>query len=153
MKLYLVQHGEAKSEGEAPERTLTDRGRLDVASAGCFLGQTGLIVHEIWHSGKARARESAEIIAQALGTSRLSEKPGLAPLDPVEPLRAALMDREEDLMLVGHLPFLGRLTNFLLRFPVESQLISFSRGGVVCLERNQEGNWQVLFVIYPRLLE
>ena len=31
MKLYLVQHGEAKSKAEDPQRPLTERGREDVA--------------------------------------------------------------------------------------------------------------------------
>ena len=30
MRLYLVQHGEAKSEEEDPDRPLTDRGASDV---------------------------------------------------------------------------------------------------------------------------
>ena len=153
MKLYLVQHGAARSKEEDPERTLTGQGRLDAASTGRFLGQGGVIIHEIWHSGKSRARETAEIFAQALGTPRVAEKPGLAPLDPVEPLRAALMGREEDLMVVGHLPFLSNLANLLLRFPLESQLLSFRQGGVVCLERNGDGDWKLLFMVCPRLLK
>lgn len=153
MKLYLVQHGAAKSQEEDPERSLTKQGRLDAASTGRFLGEAGLIIHEIRQSGKARARETAEIIAQALGTTRVAEEPGLTPLDPVEPVRAALMGRQEDLMLVGHLPFLSRLANLLLRFPLESQLISFRQGGVVCLERNGAGDWKLLFMVHPRLLE
>lgn len=153
MRIYLVQHGEAESKEVDPERPLTEKGRLDVSEVAHFLGQSGLTVPEIWHGEKARARRTAEIIAQGLGITQLSQKPDLNPLDPVGPVREAILDREEDLMLVGHLPFLSHLANLLLACPTGSGLIGFRPGGVVCLERNQEGNWQVLFVINPALLE
>lgn len=153
MRLYLVQHGEAKSKEEDPKRRLTEQGRLDVASTGRFLEQAGLIIPEIWHSEKARARETAEIIGQALGTARLVQKAEMAPLDPVKPIRGAILNRKKDLMMVGHLPFLSHLANLLLGCPAESQVIGFRQGGIVCLERNKEGNWQVVFMVNPRLLE
>ncbi len=153
MKLYLVRHGEPQPKEKDPERRLTERGRLDVATIGRFLEQNGLFIPEIWHSEKARVRETAEIIAQAGGTSRLLEKSGLAPLDPVIPVRGDIIDRDEDLLLVGHLPFLSRLANLLLGCPDELQIFRFEPGEIVGLERNGEGCWQVLFSICPHLLE
>ncbi|MFH1037652.1 MAG: phosphohistidine phosphatase SixA [PVC group bacterium] len=153
MKLYLVRHGEPQAMKKDPEQRLTKRGRLDVAVIGRFLEQNGLSIPEIWHSEKARVRETAEIIAQAAGITRLLERPGLAPLDPVGPVRADIIDREEDLLLVGHLPFLSRLANLLLGCPEESQIFRFKPGEVVGLEQNGDGSWQVLFSICPRLLE
>jgi phosphohistidine phosphatase SixA len=38
--LYLVQHGDAKSEAEDPERPLTERGRSDVARLAALLART-----------------------------------------------------------------------------------------------------------------
>lgn len=153
MRLYLVRHGEPQPEAKDPERRLTERGRLDVATIGRFLRQSGLRVPEIWHSEKARVRETAEIIAQAVGSSRLLPKPGLAPLDPVERIRDDIIEREEDVMLVGHLPFLSRLANLLLGCPIENSIFRFKTGEIACLERNGAGHWQVLFTVYPHLLE
>ena len=153
MRLHLMRHGEPQAKKKDPERRLTRRGRLDVATIGRFLGQNGLTIPEIWHSEKARVRETAEIIAQAVGTARLLEKPGLAPNDPVGPIRGDINLRQEDVMLVGHLPFLSRLANQLLGGPIETQVFRFREGEIGCLERNGEGTWQVLFTIYPGLLE
>ena len=153
MRLYLLRHGEPQPKEKDPERRLTQRGRLDVATIGRFLGQNGLRVPEIWHSEKARVRETAEIIAQAVGSSRLLPKPGLAPLDPVDRIRDDIVEREEDVMLVGHLPFLSRLANLLLGCPIETTIFRFKAGEITCLERNGVGHWQVLFTVYPHLLE
>jgi phosphohistidine phosphatase len=152
VKLYLVRHGEPQPREKDPERRLTEQGRLDVAVIGRFLEQNGLVIPEIWHSEKARVRETAEIIAQAAGITRLLEKPGLAPLDPVAPVRGDILEREEDLLLVGHLPFLSRLANLLLDHPGAAPIFRFETGEIVGLERNGEDCWQVLFSISPGLL-
>ena len=54
MKLYLVQHGEAKSKAEDPQRPLTERGREDVARVATFATKAGSQVRQIRHSGKRR---------------------------------------------------------------------------------------------------
>ncbi len=153
MKLYLLRHGEPQPKEKDPDRRLTPRGQLDITSIGRFLEQNGLFIPEIWHSEKHRVRETAEIIAPAVGTERLLPRTGLAPLDPVEPIRAEMIGREEDLMLVGHLPFLGRLAGQLLGCSPENPIFRFETGEIICLERNDAGTWQLLFAICPRLLE
>ena len=64
MRLYLVQHGEAKSKTEDPQRPLTERGREDVARVAAFAASAGLQVGQIRHSGKRRAEETALYCAQ-----------------------------------------------------------------------------------------
>ena len=51
MKVYLVQHGEAKSEKEDPQRNLTDKGIDEVQKVANFLRPLKLTVNAIWHSG------------------------------------------------------------------------------------------------------
>jgi len=153
MKLYLLRHGEPQPKEKDPDRRLTPRGQLDIAVIGRFLEQNGLFVPEIWHSDKHRVRETAEIIGQAAGCSRLLKRADLAPNDPVGPVRAEIIGREEDLMLVGHLPFLPRLAGQLLGCPRENSIFRFETGEIVGLERNGEGLWQLLFAVSPRLLE
>jgi len=153
MKLYLIRHGQPLSREADPTQPLTDQGRLDIATTTRFLVQTGISVREIWHSEKVRSRETAWIVGQALTASRLVSKPGLAPLDPVDSIRAEIMDREDDLMIVGHLPFLSSLLNLLLGTPLGLELVYFQTGGLVALERNRDNIWRIEFVIYPQLLE
>ena len=153
MNLYLIRHGQSRPREEDPSQSLTSQGRLDVATTTRFLVQTGISVREIWHSEKARSRETAWIIGQALTAGRLVPKPGLSPLDPVDSIRAEIMDRGEDLMIVGHLPFLPRLINLLLGAPLGLKLVDFQTAALVGMERSTENVWKVKFAIYPRLLE
>jgi phosphohistidine phosphatase len=115
MKLYLVQHGEAVSKAKDPERPLTPQGRQDVARVAAFARRAGVEIHQVWHSGKRRAEETAGILAQQLEpVGGMVAREGLGPNDHVEPV-AELMKREtRSLMLVGHLPFMERLAGLLV---------------------------------------
>jgi len=153
MRLYLVQHGEARSGEADPERRLTDKGRQDVERMASFLEPRGLAVRAIWHSGKARAAETAEVLSRAVRSQEgVIQQPGLAPMDPVEPVEQALASAEGDLMIVGHLPFLARLASTLLVGDASGGVVAFQQGGVVCLERSGAGPWSVRWMIVPELL-
>lgn len=153
MQLYLVQHGAAKSEAEDPQRGLTDDGRRTVEHLADFLAPLGLPLDRIEHSDKLRARQTAEILAARLrpaeGTRQVA---GLAPNDDVEPVRARLETETKNIMLVGHLPFLGRLASRLLGLEAERTLVQFQMGGVVRLDRDPSGQWRLRWMLVPELL-
>src|ERR671919_59444 len=68
VRLYLVQHGEAKSEAEDPDRPLTDRGADQVRQVATLAGAAGLVmVERVVHSGKTRARQTAETWGGGVG--------------------------------------------------------------------------------------
>ena len=62
MHLYLVQHGRSKSGEVDTERRLTERGRADVEKVAALIKSFKLHIDSIWHSGKARAAETADIL-------------------------------------------------------------------------------------------
>jgi len=153
MRLYLVQHGEAKSEDIDPERGLTDKGRRDVERVGAFLKPLGLVVSAVRHSGKTRAAQTAEILAQSLTVAQgVIEQEGLAPLDPVEPIAHPLTGMSEDLMLVGHLPFMADLASYLVAGAESVDVVAFQQGGVVCLKSDEKSGWRVRWMVTPDLL-
>ncbi len=153
MSLYLVQHGTAKSEAEDPERRLSVAGRSAVERVAEFLAPLSLEVDRVEHSGKARARETAEILAARLRPPEgILAVAGLAPNDPVEPVRVRLESETKNLMLVGHLPHLARLASRLLGFPEDRAAIQFQMGGVVRLDRDDAGRWLVRWALIPELL-
>ena len=81
MKVYLVQHGESKSEMEDPERPLTKKGREAVGSVAGYLARLGTDIDQIIHSGRLRASQTAELFANRLSPSQgVCEKRGLVPL-------------------------------------------------------------------------
>ena len=85
MKLYLVQHGEALPKEVDSDRPLSDQGQQDVERLARFLANRGVRVSQVWHSGKTRARQTAELLAAALAPGVKAEaRAGLAPNDPTE---------------------------------------------------------------------
>lgn len=52
MKVYLVQHGEAKSEIEDPQRSLTEKGKHEVESVAGYVASLEVEVAQILHSGR-----------------------------------------------------------------------------------------------------
>ncbi len=152
MILYLVQHAEAKSEQEDPARPLSEKGWNDVARVGAFVRPLALQVEEILHSGKLRARQTAEALAESLGQTPVSETDGLSPLDDPHIWAGRLGDREGSLMLVGHLPHMARLASLLLIGSAERSAVSFRMGGILCLERDEARAWSVRWMVTPDIL-
>lgn len=153
MRLYLVQHGKAMSKHEDPERPLTEEGRREVRKITRFINPLGLAVGKIWHSGKARAAQTAGLYAEVV---RAAEGPiardGLAPNDNVSLLRDELAVATDDTMIVGHMPFVSKLATLLLTGYESPPAIMFINAGVVCLERTPDNRWQVDWVVTPDLL-
>ena len=66
-----MQHGESKSKDEDPARPLTDDGRKSVENVGAHLARLGITFDRVFHSGKLRAQQTAEILA---GSLKINEK-------------------------------------------------------------------------------
>ena len=153
MRLYLVQHGQAKPKDLDPQRPLTEQGVGDVGNLAEFLKPLGVSVAAVWHSGKTRALQTAEILAPALpGPPQVHQRDGLAPNDPIDPVRDELAGADRDLMIVGHLPFLGKLAAALVVGDEEADVVTFQQGGGVCLERDESATWAVRWMVIPDLL-
>ena len=153
MRLYLVQHGAAKTEAEDLQRGLTEEGRRTVERMADFLAPLQLALDRIEHSEKLRARQTAEILAARLRpVEETKQITGMAPNDDVEPMRARLAKESRNLMLVGHLPYLSRLVARLLGLPAGKQVVRFEMGGVVRLEWDQAEQWLVSWMLTPDLL-
>jgi phosphohistidine phosphatase len=153
MRIYLVQHGQAKSKDIDPDRHLTLQGQNDVRKVSAFLKQFALSVQTIWHSGKTRAAQTAEILASDIKVNKaVVQHKGLAPNDPIAPVKKELIKANEDLMIVGHLPFLGKLVSALVADSEFADVVTFQQGGVVCLERDENLKWKMRWMVIPELL-
>lgn len=153
MKLYLMQHAAALPAGTFPARDLTEEGLADAKKMAGVLAKLKLGIAEIRHSTKLRARKTAEITAEALGDpALLKQVDGLLPDDPVAPLEKELETIPHTLLVIGHMPFLGKLASRLLCGDEEHDPISFTNAGVVCLEKNVD-RWQAEWMLLPKLFE
>jgi len=153
MRLYLIQHGEATPEDVNPSRPLTPKGSQEVNKIASFLAQMDLGPISIRHSGKLRARQTAEIISASLGPGyQVQQSENLSPNDPVRNLIEEIKRMTADLMIVGHLPFLGKLVSTLLTGSESTSPVAFRQGGVVCLQRKEDQTWQVVWMVIPDIL-
>lgn len=146
MKLYLVQHARSKSEQEDPSRPLSEEGLNDANKMAVFL--SNIAVNKIYHSGKLRAQQTAEIIAKSLKTEIIKAN-NLEPLANPRIWEDSISKELDDIMIVGHLPHLGKLASLLLDNTSEN-LVAFQQGGVICLERND--SWMIRWFVTPDLL-
>lgn len=152
MFLYLIQHGEAKSEKEDPERGLTDKGRADVQKTALFAQNLKLSASTVFHSNKTRALETARIIADHLKPAKgVSGADNLAPLDSPGVWAERIAGMKEDIMLVGHLPHLAKLAGLLLSGDKEKMFVDFKMGGIVCLKRFDDGRWALEWMVVPEM--
>ena len=153
MILYLVQHAEAKGKEEDPARDLTEKGRQDMERMARYLKGLEVEVKQIFQSGKTRAHSTADILAaQVQPTAGVSEAQGLSPLDDPGIWAERLANLDEDIMLVGHLPHLGRLAALLLSGDQERSVVNFQMGGVVRLRRLEAGQWAVDWMVVPAMV-
>jgi phosphohistidine phosphatase len=152
MKLYLVQHGEALDKKRDPQRPLSVSGHEDVANIAAFL--TGRVeISRVVHSGKIRARETAEVLGKFLAQGvEINELAGLNPLDSVTAFAEQIIESKLDTLVVGHLPFMAELVSILISGSEEKDLVAFLPGTLVCLACDENGEWQIEWMIRPGLL-
>lgn len=153
MFLYLVQHGEAKKEEDDPKRGLTDKGYKDVARTAIYVQERGLRLSIIHHSGKTRALQTAQILADYLKPGKgPSPRDAIAPMDDPDVWAGRIAGMNEDLMLVGHLPYMAKLAGLLLCGDKEKTPVDFKTGGIVCLQRFDDGRWALEWMLVPDMV-
>jgi len=150
MLVYLLQHAEAKREEEDPSRPLSEKGLQDINRVGSYVSKLDIRPKVIFHSTKLRAKQTAAVLLEYLKPVRgTSEADGLSPLDNPDIWARRLKDMQEDIVVVGHLPHLGRLASLLLCGSPEKSAISFKMAGIVCLKREETGAWSLQWMLIP----
>lgn len=147
MPMYFVQHGKAVPKELDPDRPLSAEGRIEVEHVGACLRHMGLTLRGVCHSGKNRAQQTAEILATEVGLDYASEMEGMKPNDDVVDFSKGLQDQT---MYVGHLPHMGKLVSYLVAGNEDAGVVSFSNGGVVCVEEDDNG-YHIKWFLLPFL--
>ncbi len=146
-EIFLVQHGEAKSDTEDPERHLKDKGKEESKRVAEFLLRINLKPDIIIHSGKVRARETAEIFAKILNPPQgVIQGENLSPLDSPK-FWAEKLKEEEGIMLVGHLPHLSKLTSLLLVNDENEEIVKFRYSSCLVLLKERERFYIKAFIL------
>ncbi len=152
MALFLVQHGQSLPKDKDPNKGLSEAGIHETERIAQVAKGYGVHVSSIAHSGKTRARQTAEIFEAALKPSGgIHESSGLSPLDDVT-VFADTADSTKDVMLVGHLPFMERLTAYLITGSIEGPVFKFQNSGIVCLDKFPDTlSWVIKWALMPHI--
>jgi len=153
MRLYLVRHAGACDKAVDPERHLTEKGHADAKALATSIARLQLTVHAIWHSGLARALQTAEAMALAVESVQgLVEHCGLDSEDPVKPIAKEIEQINQDLMIVGHEPFLSKLASRLVTGKKKLDLVDLDKPSILCLDDHGARQWKIQWLLNPEAL-
>jgi len=155
MKLYFLRHGLAghgtRWKGDDRVRPLTPQGKKKMAREAATMAKLNLGINLVITSPLARARETAEIVAERLQIKQLQDErlsPGFNP----EQLAAILHDhpRAGALMLVGHEPDFSATIGHL----IGDARIVCKKGGLALVDvpNSKDLRGELLWLIPPKLL-
>ena len=146
MNLYLVHHGDAVGPEVDPRRPLSAVGRANSDRLAALAAQRGVHPLVVWHSGKLRAKQTAEAFWRACNAlAEFSATKDLQPDDPPQWMRDRLVGEARDILIAGHFPHLPRLLALLTG---KDQETDFPPHGIVALTSEDAGeHWQELWRI------
>ncbi len=151
MKVYLVRHAKPVDASVDPARPLSEEGMLEIEKVADHLARLGDVAPEvIVHSGRERARQTAEVLASRLDPpGGVREEKGLRPHDDIDGWNIYVAS-SPGAMLVGHMPFMGLLSCELTRGEVCGWNTEFRTAEVSCYEYQDGGDWKLLWHIAPQ---
>jgi phosphohistidine phosphatase len=134
--IYLVHHADAVGPEVDTQRPLSVDGRAHAERLATQAAARGVKPAAVWHSGKLRARQTAEPFWRLCNPlADFSAIRGLQPNDPAEWIRDLVTGEARDVMLVGHMPSLPAIHRLLLGSRA-ALAGSFPPHGLVALERD-----------------
>ena len=158
MAIYLMQHAQAVREEVDLQRPLSDEGRAAIGRVAARVARLGLPIEQVYHSGKLRARQTAEALAGALSRQpQVLARHDLNPKDSPAPLARWLRDEAQktgagELVVVGHLPVLDKLASLLVTGDENAGVIAFQYAGLVALSPKEGGKlFAVKWILTPEL--
>ncbi len=144
MELYLVRHGDVDPNvgdaGEGPP--LTEAGLAHVRRCANFAARLGVEIGEIRHSEALRSIQTAQEFEQTLRCPR-KQVTGIGPDDDINPLRREAAGLKQNVMVIGHLPYLNRIAGALLAQDESMPVVVFHPASLVRLDRREDARWSI----------
>ena len=153
MKLYFLRHADAREGADDAARPLSPHGRKEALEVGRFLKLAGIEFDAAYSSPLVRAKETAEIVLDICGSTKLE-------------LTAALLNETSEakfdewlrgipdakhVCLVGHAPSLAYRVRRLLGITATDAL-KLPKGALACLETEDRRTAALKFLVTPKLL-
>jgi phosphohistidine phosphatase len=147
--VYLVHHAEAVSADVDHMRPLSRVGQEQAERVARGAAERGAHPAVIWHSGKLRARQTAETCLRLLNPfAQFKMVAGLRPDDHPEEIATALLAEARDVLLASHYPFLPLLLHRLTTGRRDGFSAEFPVNGAVALERTGDA-WVEVWRVSP----
>jgi len=145
--LFLAHHGEAVDPEVDARRPLSPAGVAGVERIAARAAANNAKPAVVWHSGKLRAKQTAEAIWRACNAlAEFSATRDLQPDDPPQWIRDRLRGETRDIAIAGHFPHLPRLLALLVTGGEAGP--SFPAHGMVALVTDDEGrSWREVWRI------
>ena len=152
-RLYLMRHGQAETPVNGGESELTTAGRTTIEQQAeriaALLEREAVPLQRIYHSGKKRAAQTAEIVnARVAPTLKAEARDGLKPNDDPQALLEELQHLQQPSLLVSHLPFIPALVRLLCNEPLTIELETIPAGTVIALHRDPN-SWHITSILTP----
>jgi len=152
MKLYLVRHGDAEALAPTDHgRELTEHGKERVAQASQVIKRLGIAPKVIYSSPRIRAKQTAELIAEALGmTVVITEEVNFGfDTGNIKTLTKDLRSRDE-VMFVGHNPDMSQVVH-----KMTGASVAMKKGGLARIDivstKVQRG--ELVWLIAPKVFD
>lgn len=143
--ILLIHHGDAVGPAVNASRPLSERGLRDVERLAESAAARGAKPEVIWHSGKVRARQTAEAVWRICSPfAHFSAARGLQPDDPPAWMRDQLAGETRAIAIVGHMPHLARLLRLLVAGDADAPGMPFPLHGCVALDADGD-RWKELW--------
>jgi phosphohistidine phosphatase len=147
MYLYLVRHGNASDF--VYKNPLSEKGIIEIKGIISIINNKNIKVKAIYHSNKLRTKQTANLLSKAIESELgVIQKDGLLPLDDIDSIRNFISAANDNIMLVGHLPYMNELASSLTELPKQDENIQFDTGTLLCLKKNNSV-WQVQWALRP----
>ena len=143
--VVLVHHADAVGPGVDAQRPLSAVGRAQAEWLAEYAKTAGVRPAMILHSGKLRARQTAECfhrVCNPLAEFRMAR--GLRPDDSPERMRDALALETAEILIVSHMPILPALARLL-----DSDVETFPLHGLMVFDRTGETSYEERWRIRP----
>src|SRR6478672_5436469 len=150
MTLYLLRHGEADwPDWDKPddERPLTKRGKKEMRRVAALLRELGIKPAVVLSSPLPRAWQTAEIVAEDLGTE-LREESALGPGFNAARFKSIVgKDHGDDIMIVGHEPSFSTVIR-----AVTGGNVKLAKAGVARVEVEDDGvTGRLIWLLPPKV--
>jgi phosphohistidine phosphatase len=145
VNLYLVHHGVAVGPEVDARRPLSPVGQAGVDRLAALAAARGVKPAVVWHSGKLRAKQTAEAFWRACNAlAEFSATRDLQPEDPAQWIRERLRGETRDILIAGHFTHLPRLLALLVLGGEAG--VEFPINGVVALSTDDSGEtWKEIW--------